>query len=436
MARTHARTDPFIFVLLLGVFSTMSLAEPPSGDDNLVTVISEGVGRDREEAEKNAITNAVRQAIGVVVSADTMVENDQLIRDRVLTYSNGYVKKIEHVGKPRQTESGLIAVTIKALVRGERLIEKVEAEKISTVSVDGLSLYAEAITKRRQRLNKQGHLGFDLEGLPSSLVKATVDPAELQYDEKTETASVPVNIEVDSTAYESLVSRLRAKMKQLGVKEYKLTSSAHKKDLDDDTLDQVEERYESTGLRWTREMKEEYINRKGYLKAIRISESQLPKEYIENDSEWSQTPALLLCTQMNRSMRSSQWSFYRPDRDMMKEFSSIHNVLITVNLIDDEGGVIDFQRITLGAFDDKLTGTPICFPCSKYGDTYNSQVVVHPIIASRIAIDTGYPDSYYIYYDAGWLKKQHETRFFISPSQVKRIAKIVCSVEAGATAAQ
>ena len=48
-----------------------------------------GVGTDPDKAVQNAFSQAIEQVVGVLVDADTVVKNDQLIRDEVLTYSRG-----------------------------------------------------------------------------------------------------------------------------------------------------------------------------------------------------------------------------------------------------------------------------------------------------------------------------------------------------------
>ena len=46
---------------------------------------------------QNAFSEAIEQTVGVLVDAETVVKNDQLIRDEILTYSRGYVEKYEIV---------------------------------------------------------------------------------------------------------------------------------------------------------------------------------------------------------------------------------------------------------------------------------------------------------------------------------------------------
>ena len=53
---------------------------------------AKGSGKDRDEALKDAFREAVRKVVGAYVEEETVVKNDQVIKDQVLTYSGGCVK--------------------------------------------------------------------------------------------------------------------------------------------------------------------------------------------------------------------------------------------------------------------------------------------------------------------------------------------------------
>ena len=96
-------------------------------------VIVTGVGTDPEKAIQNAFSQAIEQAVGVLVDAETVVKNDQLIRDEILTYSRGYMEKYEVV--KRWQEDGLHHATIRAVVARDKLVEKLRGMKIAVQEV-------------------------------------------------------------------------------------------------------------------------------------------------------------------------------------------------------------------------------------------------------------------------------------------------------------
>lgn len=87
------------------------------------TVTSEGVAAiiegntaiARDNALKDAQRKAVEQAVGAMVASDTVVQNFQLVSDRIYSQSQGYIQnyKISSEGK---TEGNLYKMTIQAVV--------------------------------------------------------------------------------------------------------------------------------------------------------------------------------------------------------------------------------------------------------------------------------------------------------------------------------
>lgn len=94
-----------------------------------------GVGLDPDKAVQNAFSSAIEQTMGVLVEAETVVENDKLIQDKVLTFSRGFVQEYEVL---RQWEdNGLNHARIKAKVSVGRLVEKLKAHSIAVKDLPG-----------------------------------------------------------------------------------------------------------------------------------------------------------------------------------------------------------------------------------------------------------------------------------------------------------
>jgi len=135
---------------LLLFLSASAAAEQPAsvdvnfGDDQpgmkaakgqLMSVVVTGVGTDPEMAKQNAFSNAIEQAVGVLVDAKTIVEKDQVVTDEVLTYSRGFVEEFQAV---RQWEKqGLHYVRIHAQVSMDKIGEKLKANDIAVHDVPG-----------------------------------------------------------------------------------------------------------------------------------------------------------------------------------------------------------------------------------------------------------------------------------------------------------
>lgn len=85
--------------------------------------------RDRAfaDAKSAALREAVEQVAGVLVSADTLTANSQLISDRILTHSAGYVKT--HEVLERKEEGGVAKVKVRAEVGTAQLDKDLQAVK-------------------------------------------------------------------------------------------------------------------------------------------------------------------------------------------------------------------------------------------------------------------------------------------------------------------
>jgi hypothetical protein len=70
-----------------------------SGDTDVgyrfMDVVVTGIGKDSDLAKQNAYAAAIERTLGVLVDANTLVENDKLVRDEVLTFSKGELKSFD-----------------------------------------------------------------------------------------------------------------------------------------------------------------------------------------------------------------------------------------------------------------------------------------------------------------------------------------------------
>ncbi|MBR5698453.1 MAG: LPP20 family lipoprotein [Prevotella sp.] len=89
-------------------------------NDKTISLVTSGTGNTREEAIRNALRNAIEQAFGTFVSANTEVLNDDLIKDEIVTVSSGNIKSYRELSVS-QLSSGLYDVTVQAVVSIDQL---------------------------------------------------------------------------------------------------------------------------------------------------------------------------------------------------------------------------------------------------------------------------------------------------------------------------
>lgn len=135
----------FIRAFLLLAVASFSWAQ--AGETELISVDAVGYGRTTKEAEADALRAAVQKAVGVFVSAETLVKNEDLISDKILTFSNGFVKEYKSETPKKNSQLGLYEVSISAKVFRQKLLAKLDENKISySVAVSGQNLFAQALT--------------------------------------------------------------------------------------------------------------------------------------------------------------------------------------------------------------------------------------------------------------------------------------------------
>lgn len=91
-------------------------------------VVNKDEAKAFEEAKNQALRSAIEQAAGVRIDADTVVVNNQLVRDQVFANTSGYVKKFEVVEKKLEP-NGVLTVKVKADVITENLDKDITAAR-------------------------------------------------------------------------------------------------------------------------------------------------------------------------------------------------------------------------------------------------------------------------------------------------------------------
>ena len=195
---------------------------------NTKTIIASGYGINKEKALKNAFKSAVQQYVGVLVDADTVVKNDKLIKDEVLTASNGYIKSYDEIST--ENEDGLVSVKIKAVVESQKVFDKVKSLNIATVQISGTkNIYAKVVSKQTAKVDAQKMLKKALKDFwskESIKEMLAVGINDVKVDENVNSNNkVSVNVsgvlKVDYKIYAQKVEKLEQTFKGLGAKLHK-----------------------------------------------------------------------------------------------------------------------------------------------------------------------------------------------------------------------
>lgn len=113
-----------------------------------VTLVVSGDGATKEEATHVALRSAIEQAFGCFVSANTEILNDSLVKDEIVTISNGSISSYEEINVT-ELDSVLLSVTLRATVSVNKLISYAKS-KGSSCELSGALLMQE---KRMLEMN-------------------------------------------------------------------------------------------------------------------------------------------------------------------------------------------------------------------------------------------------------------------------------------------
>ena len=138
-----------------------------SKDSKVIVVTVTGKGETKEEAKLAAFRAAVEKAVGVWVDAESLMENDELLKDRVNTISNADIKKYETIKEGRM-KSGLYACQIKAWVEKKAIAPKfanVFPAAFASVEEAAQTIHVQKVTKAKRSGDAAALMTAALEGV-------------------------------------------------------------------------------------------------------------------------------------------------------------------------------------------------------------------------------------------------------------------------------
>ena len=100
-----------------------------------VSLTVTGSGKTIEQAKTNALRSAIEQAFGTFISSKTEIFNDNLVKDEIVSVSNGNIQKFEVISEVQMPNSDY-AVVLKAIVSISKLVTYCKSKGI-TVEYEG-----------------------------------------------------------------------------------------------------------------------------------------------------------------------------------------------------------------------------------------------------------------------------------------------------------
>lgn len=120
-----------LFRGILILFSILYLTPLFSQTESKVAVITvSGSGKTQDEAKQNALRDAIEQAFGTFISSNTQILNDELVKDEIVSVSNGNIQEYTVLSEV-QTSDGYWSNTVKAKVAIDKLTSFCESKGVN-----------------------------------------------------------------------------------------------------------------------------------------------------------------------------------------------------------------------------------------------------------------------------------------------------------------
>lgn len=111
-----------ISLIIVTLLCAMFLSRISAQTVNEITLTVTSDGPTKDDAIKNALRGAIEQAYGAFVSANTTILNDDLVKDEIVTVSNGSIKEYKELACV-PSQNGSQFVTVQATVSLPHLIK-------------------------------------------------------------------------------------------------------------------------------------------------------------------------------------------------------------------------------------------------------------------------------------------------------------------------
>lgn len=157
-------------------------------EERIVTLVVTGQGMTADEARQNALRSAIEQAFGSFISSKAEVLNDKLVKDEIVSVSNGNIKKYEILNET-MLQTGAYVSTLNASVSIGKLISFCESKGV--IVEFGGELFAYNL--RLKKLNQEKEL-FAMRNL--RIILNQISSLSFDYQIKT---NDPTNVNGDAT---------------------------------------------------------------------------------------------------------------------------------------------------------------------------------------------------------------------------------------------
>ena len=118
-------------IFLFGMIFSLLVNVSYSQEYKTVSLTVSGQGQTQDEAKQSALRNAIEQAFGTFISSNTKILNDNVIKDEIVSVSNGNIQDFNVISEVQIPDGGY-TVTLKATVSVTNLTSFFENKGVSS----------------------------------------------------------------------------------------------------------------------------------------------------------------------------------------------------------------------------------------------------------------------------------------------------------------
>jgi hypothetical protein len=335
---------------------------------NAQTVFAEGVGTSKEEALKDAFRAAVRQVVGEIVDSETLVNNEELVKDQVLTYSDGFIP--EHKVTSEKHDNGLFRVSIQAKVQRRSVIMKLSAANITTKELAGQSMFGELATQLQAENDAAAIVRKALEGVPDmpgfplNILTAEIvgKPEIVEKNAENATLAIRVATRVDVKSFDAFAKKLMNALDGVAKRkgEFSLRCRSWRSEQPPRGFGRESDYRQAAGFMVQGRVDELDPIRKKTL-GTTWADIRIVPGWPVQDSRGGESPiALAINTTRDKSFEKTEWRYYVLDRSTLPVLAACACAVCELKLtLSDDGGndVAVARRVLCGV---GRGGTAIC----------------------------------------------------------------------------
>ena len=182
--------------------NTTALNESERSDTIFAT--GEAVAKSRDEAIEKALLNAVRKASGVFISSELQIQDEQVLRDRLIQYSAGYIRGFEIIEENKDSTNVYIAINA-SISRSALLDFYAESYQEESVAIEGEQLYQSIKREVNRREDRLSVLPQIFESFPENAIIPKLISQQSKYtDDRDLYINVTWEISWSQTFFEAL----------------------------------------------------------------------------------------------------------------------------------------------------------------------------------------------------------------------------------------